>query len=121
MDGAAVAHHYAEPSAIAQGGEFTYWPEQGAVVRNMVTPCNQYRERGYLCASFEPGQFIAQGNDDAVADLRWRIEWLQHEASVFNTTYNLVRAQDGWRVLVCTAYSENELHAQSAVSDRADR
>ena len=31
----------------------------------------------------------------------------------FNTTYNLVRTEEGWRVLLCTAYAEDKLFQKS--------
>ena len=51
----------------------------------------------------------------AVADLSWKINWSSGAAPwQFNTTYNLVRAKECWRVLLCTAYSEAQLHRESA-------
>ena len=47
------------------------------------------------------------------ADLRWTIEWRDGQPWRFNTTYNLVRSADGWRVLLCTAYTEARLHRES--------
>jgi hypothetical protein len=80
----------------------------------MVALCQLYRERGYRSAMFDIENFLAQGEDFAVADLRWRIEWSAgREPWQFNTTYNLVRTEDGWRVLLCTAYSESRLFSQT--------
>jgi ketosteroid isomerase-like protein len=108
LDGAAVAHLYAEPSAIAQDREFTHWPTRALVQENMVKLCELYRQRGYVAATFTEGAFVAQGTDYAIVDLQWRIEWRAgQEPWTFNTTYNLVRTEQGWRVLVCTAYSES--------------
>ena len=116
LDGQAVARLYSEPSAIAQGGELTVWPNQVAVAKNMETLCRMYKERGYVEAEFEPVQFLAQGTEYAFADLRWSIKWANGaDPWVFNTSYNLVRRLDGWRVVLCTAYTEERLfHAQSA-------
>ena len=75
LDGQAVARLYSEPSAIAQGGELTVWPNQVAVAKNMETLCRMYKERGYVEAEFEPVQFLAQGTEYAFADLRWSIKW----------------------------------------------
>ena len=114
LDGDAVAQLYAEPSAIAQGGKFTYWPTRAPVRENMAALCALYRERGYVRASYEPGHFLAQGPDHAIADLRWRIDWTSdQEPWEFNTTYNLVRGTEGWQVQVCTAYTEDKLHQGS--------
>jgi len=72
--------------------------------------CDIYREKGYVKAEFEPVAYIAQGEQYAVADLRWTIEWDKGEEPwQFNTTYNLVRTNAGWQVLLCTAYTEDKL------------
>jgi len=116
LDGHAVADLYAEPSGIVQDAIYTHWPSRAQVVANMTALCDVYRAKGFVRAEFEPGQFIDQGEHHAVADVHWRIDWRDgHSPWRFNTTYNLVRAADGWRVLLCTAYSEAALHK----SDRA--
>jgi hypothetical protein len=112
LDGEAVARLYAVPSGIAQDAKYEHWSSFEPIKKNMVALCELYRERGYESASFEPGVFLPQGEDFAVADLQWRIHWgTGQEPWRFNTTYNLVRTQEGWRVLLCTAYTENELFA----------
>jgi hypothetical protein len=81
----------------------------------MVALCSLYRERGYAAAEFEPGAFLRQGENYAIVDLSWKINWSSGATPwQFNTTYNLVRAEEGWRVLLCTAYSEAQLHRESA-------
>ena len=81
----------------------------------MIALCELYRDNGYVSATFEPGAFIAQGSDFAVADLAWNISRRDGlEPWRFNTTYNLMRTQSGWRVLLCTAYSETKLDASDA-------
>jgi hypothetical protein len=76
----------------------------------MVALCQLYRERGFVRAEFEERQFIDQGEHFAVADLHWRIDWNQgQDPWDFGTTYNLVRTSEGWKVLLCTAYSEAAL------------
>lgn len=111
LDGEAVARLYAVPSGIAQDGKYTHWTEFEPIARNMVALCNLYRERGYAMAEFEVGTVLQQGADYAVVDLRWRITWSSGaEPWQFNTTYNLVRTPHGWRILLCTAYSEAALH-----------
>lgn len=116
LDGGAVADLYAEPSGIAQDAAYTHWPCRELVADNMIALCNIYKEKGFVRAEFEPGQFIDQGQSHAVADVLWRIDWSSgQEPWCFKTTYNLVRAAEGWRVLLCTAYSEAALHkAESA-------
>ena len=115
LDGDAVARLYAVPSGIAQDAKYEHWASFEPIKNNMVALCGLYRDRSYQRASFELGTFLPQGEAFAIADLKWRIEWGSgHEPWRFNTTYNLVRTQEGWRVLLCTAYSENKLFAQSA-------
>ena len=116
LDGKAVAELYAEPSGIAQDAVYTHWPTRTPVAENMVALCKIYRDKGFIRAEFEPGQFIDQGESHAIADVLWRIDWSgDQEPWRFKTTYNLVRVSEGWRVLLCTAYSESALHkAESA-------
>lgn len=115
LDGEAVAKLYAVPSGIAKDGNYTHWPEFEPISRNMVALCDLYRERGYDAAEFEVGAFLQQGENHAVADLRWQIKWSTGaEPWQFNTTYNLVRTPQGWRILLCTAYSEAALHRHAS-------
>ena len=115
LDGEAVARLYSVPSGIAQDGQYTHWPDFEPIRDNMVALCSLYRERGYAAAEFEPGAFLQQGEKYAIADLSWKINWSSGAAPwQFNTTYNLVRAEEGWRVLLCTAYSEAQLLRESA-------
>ncbi|MBE0547141.1 MAG: DUF4440 domain-containing protein [Rubrivivax sp.] len=110
LQGDAVAELYAEPSGIAQGGVYAHWPSRAPVAENMNALCDLYRKKGYAKADFEPVACINQGDQYAVADLRWRIEWNDgQEPWQFNTTYNMVRTPQGWRVLLCTAYTEDTL------------
>ena len=106
LDGDAVASFFACPSGIVDDSSFEYWATAESVRRNMAALCTLYRDSGYVSASFEPAAFIAQGERFAVADVAWHIHWREREPSSFNTTYNLVRKPEGWRVLLCTAYSE---------------
>ena len=111
LDGAAVARLFAIPSGIASDLGYIHWPTYEAVRDNMTALCTRYRDNGYGSASFEPAAFIPQGERFAVADIRWRIERSGQEAPwEFNTTYNLIRTAEGWRVLLCTAYSEQRLN-----------
>jgi ketosteroid isomerase-like protein len=116
LDGKAVADLYAEPSGIAQDAAYTHWPTRKPVAENMIALCEIYKDKGFVRAEFEPGQFIEQGENHAIADVQWRIDWnAGQEPWRFKTTYNLVRTAEGWRVLLCTAYSEAALHqAESA-------
>ena len=112
LDGEAVARLYAVPSGIASDTGYTHWPTLEPIRENMVALCELYRESGYVSAEFEPVAFIAQGEHFGIADLEWEIQWREKESSRFNTTYNLMRTGEGWRVLLCTAYSEQRLSAQ---------
>ena len=112
LDGEAVASLYAVPSGIASDTGYTHWPTLEPIRANMVALCALYRENGYVSAEFEPVAFIAQGENFGVADLAWKIQWREKEPSRFNTTYNVMRTGDGWRILLCTAYSEQRLDAQ---------
>jgi ketosteroid isomerase-like protein len=110
LDGNAVAEFYAEPSGIAQNAVYTHWPARQAVVENMTTLCKLYRDKGFVRADFEPHQFIDQGASYAIADVQWRIVWDSgQDPWRFRTTYNLVRTATGWKVMLCTAYSEPAL------------
>jgi ketosteroid isomerase-like protein len=110
LDGHAVAELYAEPSGIAQDAVYTHWNTRESVARNMIALCKLYHDKGFVRAQFEPGQFIEQGTHHAVADIQWCIDWSQgQEPWRFKTTYNLQRTVQGWKVLLCTAYSESAL------------
>ena len=110
LNGSAVAEFYAEPSGIAQDGTYTHWPERKPVAENMNALCKMYKDKGFVSADFEPCQFIDQGAKYAIADVQWRIDWSGgQEPWSFKTTYNLVRTEQGWQVLLCTAYSEAAL------------
>jgi ketosteroid isomerase-like protein len=116
LDGNAIAALFAEPSGIAQDGTYTHWPKRAPVAENMTALCKLYVEKGFVRADFEPRQFIDQGETYAVADVQWRIDRSSGEAPwCFKTTYNLVRTAQGWKVMLCTAYTEAALfHATSA-------
>ena len=117
LDGIAVAAFYAEPSGIAQDGLYTHWPQRQPVVENMTALCKLYEDKGFVRADFEPHQFIDQGANYAVADVQWRIDWIGgQEPWRFKTTYNLVRTEQGWKVLLCTAYSEAALFGATSAA-----
>ena len=117
LDGSAIAELYAEPSGIAQDATYTHWPSRQSVEENMAALCKLYEDKGFLRADFEVSQFIDQGTNHAVADLLWRIDWSgEQEPWRFKTTYNLVRTAQGWRVQLCTAYSEAVLHKAASAT-----
>lgn len=109
LDGEAVARLYAVPSGIASDTGYTHWPAFEPIRDNMVALCALYRGNGYAGARYTPGTYLPQGEDFALADIAWEIDWSDKPSSRFNTTYNLMRTADGWRVLLCTAYSEKRL------------
>lgn len=115
LDGEAIARQYAVPSGIASDSGYTHWPSFEPIRENMVALCSLYSAGGYVTARFEPTAFLAQGEAFAIADLQWHIDRsADQEPWVFNTTYNLIRTGAGWRVLLCTAYSEKKLNAHAA-------
>jgi hypothetical protein len=117
LNGSTVAEFFAEPSGIAQDGTYTHWPVREAVAQNMTALCKLYKDKGFIRTDFEPCQFIDQGSNYAVADLQWQIDWNGgQEPWRFKTTYNLVRTEQGWKVLLCTAYSEATLHSAASAA-----
>jgi hypothetical protein len=113
LDGKAVAQLYAVPSGIVSNSGYTHWPTFEPIRDNMVALCELYRQHGFSSARFEPGVFVPQGEDHAFADVSWQIERVGQEPWCFNTSYNLLRTAQGWRVLLCTAYSEKKLNANA--------
>lgn len=112
LDGEAVARLYAVPSGIASDTGYEHWLAFEPIRDNMVALCQLYKANGYLNAQFEPEGFIEQGEHYAIADVRWQIERSNGQPPwQFNTTYNLIRTGEGWRVLLCTAYNEERLNA----------
>lgn len=110
LDGEAVARLYAVPSGIAHEGGYTHWATFDAVRDNMAALCRQYRAGGYLAAAFEVGTCLPQGERFAVVDLAWTINRSEGRPPWrFRTGYHLMRDDEGWRVLLCTAYDEAKL------------
>lgn len=116
LDGDAVAALYAEPSAILQGEVLTVWADRAAVAANMRALCDAYARRGYAGAQWDTVQLVPLGTHHAFANLRWTLRWATGaDPWVFHTAYQLVRTSAGWRVALCTAWSEDRLFAQEAV------
>jgi hypothetical protein len=117
LDGGAVAQLYAEPSGIAQDSGYTHWPSRHPIAENMMALCEIYKDKGFLRADFEPSHFIDQGAGHAVVEVLWRIEWSSgREPWRFKTTYNLIHGNQGWQVLLCTAYAEAELQKAASAA-----
>ncbi len=112
LDGEAIADLYCIPSGIVSDRGFTTWESREPIAKNMIALCDLYRANGYKQATFEPSQYFAQGREFVVADVAWTIEReADAEPWCFHTTYNLRLAQNGWRVMLCTAYEEQRLNA----------
>ncbi len=111
LDGDAVADLYAVPSGIVDPRGYTHWVDAAPIQQNMRALCDLYRQHGYVRASFEERAFVEQGEDFAIADIKWHIERDAQAPWEFATTYNLMRQQGQWKVLLCTAYSEQRLNA----------
>jgi hypothetical protein len=110
LQGAAIAQLYAEPSGIAQDGSYVHWPTHEPAIENMNALCRLYEDKGFVRADFKVCSLIDQGEKHAIADLQWRIIWNANQIPWnFQTSYNLVRTTTGWRILLCTAYSEPSL------------
>jgi len=110
MDGDAIAALYSVPSGIVSDGVYLHWPSAAPIRENMRALCELYSDNGYSRALYAAAAFLPQGSDNAIADVVWTIERRGERAAWrFNTTYNLLRTPDGWRVLLCTAYQEKRL------------
>jgi len=106
----AIADLYALPSGIVSDKAYVHWPSIEPIQENMNALCKLYRDNGYKSATFNVVNFIEQGENFAIADLKWLIQRENNaEPWEFNTTYNLMRTDHGWKVLLCTAYSEKRL------------
>ena len=111
LDGVAVAQLYAVPSGIASDTCYTHWPNMEPIANNMVALCQLYRDNGFAATHCTVARYIPQGTQYAVVDVHWQVDRTTGQAPwVFNTTYNLMQTPDGWRVLLCTAYSEKPLN-----------
>lgn len=112
LDGEAVADLYAVPSGIASDSGYTHWPTREPIAANMVALCGQYRDKGFVSAEFAVEMLLQQGENFAIADLAWTMHWPDGQDDWhFNTSYNLMRTDGDWRVLLCTAYAETRLPA----------
>jgi hypothetical protein len=115
LDGDALAAHFAVPSGIVSDGAYVHWLSLKSVRENMRALCKQYADNGYVSARYEPATFLELGDDCAIADIVWTISCTKgREPWRFNTTYNLLRTREGWRVLLCTAYQEKRLDRRGA-------
>jgi hypothetical protein len=90
LNGVAVAQLYAVPSGIASDTGYTHWPSMEPIERNMLALCQLYRDNGFAATHYTVERYMPQGAQYAVIDL--------------------MQTPQGWRVLLCTAYSEKPLN-----------
>jgi hypothetical protein len=107
LNSQSIAQLFAEPSGIAQQGQYTHFSSPNATTSNMQALCQWYAEQGFLKASFKINQLFLQGTQHAIADIDWQIERKQQAPWQFHTTYNLIKTSQGWLILLCTAYEES--------------
>ncbi len=114
LDGHAVADMWHCSSGIAdshtqnQCGRLTWWPADAPMRANHVALCDLYRRSGYAQANFEIKQHVPMGPNHAYALLSWQL--FRKDGSLlqaFHTGYNLMRTQDGPKVLLAVAYQED--------------
>jgi hypothetical protein len=105
LDAASVAHHVAAPSLLVEQAT-TVWSTDADVLVAMERLVAFYRTKGFKSASFVLDRLVPQGTDDAVVDVIWTIERKGAAPWHFCTGYNVHRADDQWRIVVCTAYEE---------------
>lgn len=106
LESRAVTGLYAIPSIIASAGDATVFSAYETLEANNLALCEQYRRSGFVRADFTENMFLAQGNDFALADLAWTITRQDVPSQHFNTTYQLMRDSQDWKVLLVTAHSE---------------
>jgi membrane-bound lytic murein transglycosylase MltF len=108
LDGEAVAALWHTPSGIAQGDGITWWADASPVRDNMAALCEVYRQADFASTDFELKATQPLGPQFAFADVQWTMRRADDTVlQRFDTAYQLIRTQQGWRVLLCTAYQEN--------------
>jgi hypothetical protein len=109
LDGERIAQFYALPSGLAQNCQYIHWRDFDAVKSNMLDLCHFYTANAYKKATFIISSMIKQGANHAIAHLYWTIERADLAPWTFHTSYNLIYTEQGWRILLCTAYEEFSL------------
>ncbi len=123
LDGDAVADLWQTPCAIASShaadahAGLTWWHDDAPMRDNMRALCEVYRRSGYARATFELRGITPMGAHHAFADVAWTL----HRADgsllqAFRTGYQLMRGENGLRVLLCIAHDEN-LSAMQSTAD----
>lgn len=114
LDGDAVADAWHPQSAIthrskdAKHADVKMWTEDTPMRENMRALCDVYRNAGYANANYTLDEFVPLGQHHAFALLSWTIQ--RNDGSTmqsFRTGYNLMRGQDGVRVILATAFEED--------------
>lgn len=114
LDGDAVASLWHSSSGIThlnRGGhaaEVTWWGSDAPMRDNMKKLCDLYRGNDYSHANFRIESFRSLGAHHAFVDMHWDLYRTNGAAlQSFSTGYNLMRANDGIRVLMATQYEED--------------
>lgn len=107
LDSPLIAQHFSLPSGIAQQGQYFHFTEHQALLNNMQALCEHYRQDGFVSADYQISTFLPQGQHHCIADVAWTMTRTAPQLPTqFQTTYNLILQESGWRIQLCTAYQE---------------
>ena len=107
LNASCIAAHFAKPSGIAQQGQYSHFAENAALLNNMQALCEHYRQDNFINACYQISTFFPQGPFHCIANITWTITRTKpHLPTQFQTTYNLIKQQNDWRIQLCTAYQE---------------
>ncbi|MGL4229755.1 MAG: DUF6841 family protein [Casimicrobium sp.] len=114
LDADAVADVWHVQSGIthpAQDGDFaayTMWSTDAPMRANMHALCNVYRNNDYSHAEFEINRCESMGAHHAFAVVAWTLFRNDgSELQSFKTGYNLMRTENGPRVMLATQFEED--------------
>lgn len=108
LDSSRITEHFALPSGIAQQGKYFHFTENEALLDNMLALCEHYRQDGFVSADYQVSTLLPQGQQHCIVDIAWTITRAKpKQPTQFQTTYNLIQLESGWRIQLCTAYQEN--------------
>lgn len=114
LDGQAVADLWHRSSGIAdaQGPDgnarLTWWPEDAPMRANHVALCAHYHRADYGRADFNIEQHVPMGPAHAFVHVSWTL--MRTDGSLlqqFHTGYQLMRTDQGLRVLLAVAHQED--------------
>lgn len=126
LDGQAVADlwHCSSGIADAQGpggmARLTWWPDDTPMRANHVALCEHYRRAGYGHADFHIEQHVPMGPAHAFVHVSWTL--LRSDGGLlqqFLTGYQLVRTNQGLRVLLAVAHQE-DLHRMNQTENQQE-